>query len=272
VHSFTVAKPSIPAPRAGPTAAVLRWDDEQQVAALLARAFVDDPLVIRICEAPAPQRQERMRWSFRVAVRSHWLGRQPAWTVVDAGGTPLGVVLAARSRLAVHPHSDLLFTLRSLCHIGVGVALRGLQAAQIIASQVPRQPFTYLRTLGVAPEHQRHGLGSRLVEQVLRAAPPALPVYLETAKEQNVPFYTRHGFAPAGEFECLGVPVWRLLRPATADGVGVPRQPEFSHHGGTKNDETIRLNKRAIADSISLSAAECLQPTKRFFVSFVPSW
>lgn len=217
MHSFTVSNPSTPQPRCEPTAAVLRWEDERRVAALLARAFVDDPLVIAICHAPAPERQERMRWSFRVAVRSHWLARQPAWTVVDVYGTPLGVVLATRSRAAVHPHSDLLFTIRGLRHIGARLALRGLKAAQIIASHVPSEPFTYLRTLGVDPEHQRRGLGSRLVEQVLRSAPSALPVYLETAKEQNVPFYTRHGFAPAGEFECLGVPVWRLLRPATAD-------------------------------------------------------
>jgi len=223
MHSFTVSKRSTLPPTGDEVvAAVLRWEDERRVAALLARAFVDDPLVIAICDAPAPQRQERMRWSFRVAVRSHWLGRQPAWTVVDAGGTPLGVVLATRSRLSVQPHSDLLFTLRGLRHIGVRLALRGLKAAQVIASQAPPEPFTYLRTLGVDPQHQRRGVGSRLVEQVLRSAPPALPVYLETAKEQNVPFYVRHGFMPAGEFECLGVPVWRLLRPAAADSAAVP--------------------------------------------------
>jgi len=224
VPSVTLSERSFPATNPGePATAVLRWEDERRVAALLARAFVDDPLVMAICDAPAPQRLERMRWSFRVAVRSHWLGRQPAWTLVDGGGTPLGVVLATRSRLAVHPHSDLLFTLRGLRHIGARLALRGLKAAQIIASHAPPEPFTYLRTLGVDPEHQRRGLGSRLVEQVLRSAPPTLPVYLETAKEQNVPFYVRHGFALAGEFDCLGVPVWRLLRSAPADTAAVPR-------------------------------------------------
>ena len=212
------------APRAGaPVLAVLRWEDERGVAALLARAFVDDPLVIAICDAPAPQRQERMRWSFRIAVRSHALGRQPAWTMVDPAGAPLGVVLATRAQLPVQPHADLLFTLRGLRHVGVRAALRGFKAAQVIASHAPAEPFTYLRTLGVEPEHQRRSVGSQLVEQVIRASPPALPVYLETAKEQNLSFYARHGFAPAGEFDCLGVPVWRLLRPAAADGTVIPR-------------------------------------------------
>lgn len=217
-------EPTSPSTIAGePAIAVLRWRDEQCVAALLARAFLDDPLVIAICDAPAAERQERMRWSFRIAVRSHCLGQQPAWLVVDSGGVPQGVVLATRSRLSVQPHSDTLFTLRGLGHVGLRTALHGFKAAQIIASHAPAEPFTYLRTLGVDPEYQLRGMGSQLVEQVIRASPPSLPVYLETAKESNLSFYARHGFEPAGVFRCLGVPVWRLLRPAAADSAPLPR-------------------------------------------------
>ena len=197
--------------------AVLRWQDEHSVAAVLARAFVDDPLVIAICDAPTPERELRMRWSFRIALRSHWLSRQPAWIVADADGTPCSVVLATRARMPVPSHSDTLFALRGLRHVGVRTALRGIKAAQVIASHAPPQPFTYLRTLGVDPSHQRSGMGSRLVRQVIRGSPPELAIYLETAKEENLAFYGRHGFEPAGEFRCLEVPVWRLIRQPTAD-------------------------------------------------------
>ena len=210
-------------PTAGaPAIAVLRWQDEQSAAALLARAFLDDPLVLAICDTPSAERQKRMRWSFRIAVRSHCLGQQPGWTVVDSSGVPLGVVLATRSRLPVQPYSDMLFTLRGLRHVGLRTALHGLRAAQVIASHAPLEPFTYLRTLGVDPQYQLHGLGSQLVTQVIRASPPSQPVYLETAKESNLSFYARHGFEAAGEFRCLGVPVWRLLRRG-ADSEPPPR-------------------------------------------------
>ena len=203
--------------------AVLRWQDEQRVAAVLARAFVNDPLVMAICDASGPERQERMRWSFRIAVRSHCLGRQPAWTVVGADGEPWSVVLVTRARQPLPPQSDMLFALRGLLHVGMRTALRGVKAAQVIATHAPPEPFTYLRTLGVDPDCQRRGMGSQLVQQVIRASPPALPVYLETAKEENLAFYARHGFALVGEFLCLGVRVWRLVRPPTADGVAPPR-------------------------------------------------
>lgn len=200
----------------------LRWRDEQSVAALLARAFLDDPLVMAICSAPAPQRRQRMGWSFRVALRSHCLAGQPAWLITGAAGEPLGVALVTRAspepRVPVSaqgpPPSDLAFTLRGLVHVGLRAGWRGLKAARVIAAQAPPGPFTYLRTLGVDPDWHGRGLGSRLVEQVVRTAPSRFAVYLETAKEQNLTFYARHGFACAGEFRCLGVPVWRLIRVA----------------------------------------------------------
>jgi len=193
---------------------VLRWDDECAVAAVLARAFVDDPLVRTICDMPSPQRLERMRWGFRVAVRAHCLSAQPAWTIVNAAGEPVGVVLVSRAGAAPPARSDVLFTLRGFWHIGLRAGIRGARAADIIMMHAPVEPFTYLRTLGIDPALHGCGLGSRLVEQVLRVAPSTMPVYLETAKRDNIRFYARHGFQCIGEFRCLSVPVWRLRRPA----------------------------------------------------------
>jgi ribosomal protein S18 acetylase RimI-like enzyme len=123
-------------------------------------------------------------------------------------------VLTTRPGVQIDISADLLFTLRAFLNMGLRTGVRSARAARIIAAHVPPQPFTYLRTLGVHPDLHGRGLGSRLVEQVVRSAPASLPVYLETAKEKNVTFYTRHGFECIGEFRCLGVPVWRMLRPA----------------------------------------------------------
>jgi GNAT superfamily N-acetyltransferase len=210
-------------PRRQPDAVgVLRWEDERHAAAVLARAFLDDPLVMAICPAEAAERRCRMWWGFRVSVRSHCLAQQPAWGVVDAAATLGAVVLVTRAHGSVSAASDLVFALRGLLHMGLGVGLRGSQAAQAIAAQAPAHPFTYLRTLGVDPALQGRGLGSTLVDWVVRTAPAALPIYLETAKERNLAFYARHGFACVGDFRCLGVPVWRLLRPPSDGSARLP--------------------------------------------------
>jgi len=193
---------------------VLRWQDERAVAALLARAFVDDPLVMAICDTPRAERQRRMAWGFRVAVRAHCLARQPAWTIENRDATPLGIALVTRQQAAEHlpPASDSLFALRGFWHVGLRAAFRGIQAAQTIAAHLPLEPFTYLRTLGVEPVWHRQGVGSQLVEQVISAARQSLPIYLETAKERNLSFYSGHGFDCIGTFDCLDVRIWRLWR------------------------------------------------------------
>lgn len=199
----------------GSAISVLRWEDERAAAAVLGRAFVNDPLVVAICNAHAADREERMRWGFRVAIRSHSLMAQPAWTMRDEGGRMLGVVLVTRPRATTPANVDVLFALWGLVHIGWRVGWRGATAARIIADHLPAPPFTYLRTLGVDPELQCRGIGSRLVDRVVSTAPAGVPIYLETAKEGNLGFYARHGFHCLGEFRCLDVPVWRLLRPAS---------------------------------------------------------
>ncbi len=199
----------------GYTVGVLRWEDERNAAAVLGRAFVDDPLVVAICGAQATDREERMRWGFRVAIRSHCLIAQPAWSMHDDTGRTVGVVLVTRPRTTLPSNVDVVFAMWGLLHIGVRVGWRGATAARIIAEHLPSGPFTYLRTLGVDPELHGCGVGSRLVERVLTTAAAGIPIYLETAKERNLSFYTRHGFHCIGEFRCLDVPVWRLLRPVS---------------------------------------------------------
>ncbi len=208
----------------GYTLGVLNWERERAIAAMLARAFADDPLVMAICEGPTSERERRMLWSFRIAVRGHCLAAQPAWTMDAPDAAPVAAILVTRPQVQIAISPDLLFAVRGLLHLGMAAGVRGFQASRIIAEHVPQEPFTYVRTLGVDPELHGHGLGSRLVDQVVRAAPASLPLYLETAKQRNLAFYARHGFERIGEFRCLGVPVWRLLRRPTAAPTAVPVQ------------------------------------------------
>lgn len=57
------------------------------------------------------------------------------------------------------------------------------------------QPHWYLMLLGVAPTYQRQGIGSLLLQPVLKQADhEGLPCYLETSTEAAVRFYQKHGF------------------------------------------------------------------------------
>mgnify|MGYP000553009847 CR=1 FL=1 len=64
------------------------------------------------------------------------------------------------------------------------------------------------RVLGTDPAHQGRGVGSALMEPVLRECDEAgLHAYLESSKASNVPFYRRHGFEVTGSLDLPGGPV-----------------------------------------------------------------
>ena len=81
------------------------------------------------------------------------------------------------------------------------------------------KPHWYLWVLGVAPNSQGQGIGSRLIQPVLdRADKEQIPCYLETETERNVKFYRKRGFEVVSEGEVPGgdLKLWSLLRePAT---------------------------------------------------------
>lgn len=76
-------------------------------------------------------------------------------------------------------------------------------------------PHIYLWLLGVRPEAQGAGVGSRLLRAGLdRADAQGLPVFLETATTRNVALYRRHGFEVLAEYRAredapLSWAMWR---------------------------------------------------------------
>jgi GNAT superfamily N-acetyltransferase len=60
----------------------------------------------------------------------------------------------------------------------------------------PSDPHWYLEVLGVRPDAQRTGIGSRLMAPVLEVADrDGADCYLETSDPANIPYYERFGFA-----------------------------------------------------------------------------
>ncbi|PSB45790.1 GNAT family N-acetyltransferase [Cyanosarcina cf. burmensis CCALA 770] len=56
-------------------------------------------------------------------------------------------------------------------------------------------PHWYLSMLGVSPTYQRQGVGSLLLQPIIKQADnEGLPCYLETSTEGGVRLYQRHGF------------------------------------------------------------------------------
>jgi len=195
--------------------------DSGEVAALLAAALTEDPGWTHV----VPDRESRravlrsvMRAAttagasnVRVACVDGHIAGAAIWP--PPGGYPWG----ARAKLRVTP--PLL-----------GMALRHprdvrsvIAFGAAVDAAFPREPVRYLLVLGVAPGHQRRGIGTALLADGLAAADSLHEsVYLETSAADNVAYYRQRGFVvlagSPGPLLTGGPDMWRMQRPAPASG------------------------------------------------------
>jgi ribosomal protein S18 acetylase RimI-like enzyme len=183
-------------------------EDVDPLAAVLARAFHDDPVTRWVYASE----QRRAKWSgrfFRWQLERLAM-QHVSWTTADRTGAALWA-LPGRWR------EDGRETLTLLRQTLPGVlprlprVLRGLGQVE---ARHPEQRHLYLAVLGVDPAAQGAGVGSRLIRPGLELCDrDGLPAYLETGRERNLAFYGRHGFQVLDRLSLpAGPPVWFLWR------------------------------------------------------------
>ncbi|WP_316777978.1 GNAT family N-acetyltransferase [Pedobacter antarcticus] len=104
--------------------------------------------------------------------------------------------------LVLYPHVKKT-TLRSVWlnlnlifrSIGIGGISKAIKRESLIKGKQLKENMAYLWFIGVDPEHQHSGVGSKLLEEVIADAENKnLPVFLETSTLQNLPWYDRFAF------------------------------------------------------------------------------
>lgn len=183
---------------------------------MLGRAFADDPVSNYMFAGP--RRLERgLRSFFAHQLRYGYL---PLGHVYTTEGCT-GVALWAPPDRQQRPVAEVLRVLPTAPYI-VSRRLRGaLELLARVEKLHPTEPHWYLFTIGTEPKRQGQGIGSALLRTALQKVDEdAMPAYLESSKERNVPLYARFGFEVIGEITPMsGSPtIWRMWRE--------PREPE----------------------------------------------
>jgi len=136
--------------------------------------------------------------------------------------TPAAARRAQRGAALWRPHDMRLGVFEELSFMAGMLRLLGRRTSEVgrgfapVEARHPRDPHVYLPLLGTDPEHQGSGVGSTLLAPVLRMCDArGLPAYLESSKEDNIPFYRRHGFELLEPIRIPSGPtVWPMKRVA----------------------------------------------------------
>lgn len=205
---------------AKPPVCLIFPDRYRQAAEVLGRAFVHDPsmrAVIPQVSDPA-ERARRIALLFLVALKIQRRNGHPVFGVVEKGKVvAAAVVEGAGLPSAIQTiWTGLRVTPRMIRALGVGGAIRALRLGDDQFRNRPPEPHLYLSLLGVDPACQGRHFGIALLDHLRELASLSSElagVYLETATEANVAYYTRAGYETLGEMFSIGVRMWRMMQP-----------------------------------------------------------
>ncbi|MCU1369578.1 MAG: GCN5-related N-acetyltransferase [Ilumatobacteraceae bacterium] len=185
-------------------------DDLPAIGRALAAAFDGDPVWSHLASPKADWTARASSW-FEAEARSQLKGHGEVLVDDEVGGAAIWASPGhwkgtAGEALALAVPSARLFRTRMP---------RAIANLTLMERKHPQEPaHWYLAVLGTDPAHQGKGIGSALITAITdRCDEQGLGAYLESSKEQNVPFYARHGFEVREQIASGdGPPMWLMWR------------------------------------------------------------
>jgi len=163
--------------------------DTPALAAMLTRAFADDPLYQWLLRSDRTRERYARRY-FRWQLRR--LLPQGQVTMTTDGAAVALWALPNHWRESARDGMRLFVSVAPAMWTYMSSVVRGLGQAD---QRHPTDPHLYLALLGCDPPAQGQGRATAaLAPGLVLADRERLPAYLETSKERNVDFYARFGF------------------------------------------------------------------------------
>jgi GNAT superfamily N-acetyltransferase len=203
-----------------PRVALVFPEHYTDAAGVLSRAFVDDPLINALVLEPREpaERAQRLAGLFAVVLRLQRADGQPVFGVFEAGRLIAAAVVEGTMHASAGATvlSGLLMLPSLVRAVGWGGVRRSIRLVDSLTCNHPPRPHLYLNILGVEPSFQGRHCGIAILNHLrdlVKTRSDLEGVYLETATEANVAYYTRNGYEVIGEFFPLGVRMWRMFQP-----------------------------------------------------------
>lgn len=188
-------------------------NDVAQLAAVLARAMQDDPVICWVIPRRETRRKVLPRF-FAAMIRHLYLPADEVFTTDDRAAAALWLP-PGNAAPATYDVLRLASRVVFLLPLVGRALLRAPGMLRLLDAKHPKEPHYYLALLGTEPTRQSHGIGSAMLHsQLARCDAEGMPAYLESSNWRNVALYARHGFEVTEELELAptGPSMWLMWR------------------------------------------------------------
>jgi ribosomal protein S18 acetylase RimI-like enzyme len=186
----------------------------QQAAALMARAFHEDPF-FTFTLPDATRRSRILPWLFEKNIRyGQRYGKVLTTPALEGIALWLGPEKPTLTLMGTLLTGLVLLPLK-LRWRELKKSMRLARIAQQLHKRTVSRRHWYLLGLGVEPSLQGRGVAGALLQPILAQADrEALVCYLDTNSEKNIPFYERYGFTVAAHAQAMqnGPHTWAMRR------------------------------------------------------------
>jgi len=111
----------------------------------------------------------------------------------DGSGGALWLPSSTKRHIPFYKNIDIALSM--IRYGGFKSVPQGMLIDHYLTQKKPIEPHYYLYVIGARTNQQGKGIGGKLMTAGLkRADAEGMPVYLESTKEDNIPFYCRFGF------------------------------------------------------------------------------
>ena len=168
-------------------------------------AFIGDPVSSWISK-----KKEFFSWAWPLIV-PFVLPHDEVYLAGNGLGAALWVPPGAKMDIKLGP--GVLWT--CLSRFGFRAMIRFFRLVISMDKHHPKEPHYYLFVIGVRDEAKGRGIGSALLEPVLKECDRRKVIaYLENSNPLNLPFYKRHGFEVRKEITLSrnGPKIWLMFR------------------------------------------------------------
>lgn len=178
---------------------------KEEVIRILSAAF-DDNKSVNYVVKQGPKRKKRVKklieYSYNVCIKYG--------EVYLSEDTNAAVLLLRSDKKKFTPMLDLRL---AISVITLPRVFKVMDREAKIKNRSPKEPYLYLWFIGVDPEYQRSGIGTKLLTEVLKySEKQGLPVCLETSALSNVPWYEKHKFKIYDSIEDFGFKLAMMIR------------------------------------------------------------